>query len=471
MLSGGPTGPCVKDCELTTAKNEKDKTMFNGPNKRPVWRRVLTLCLLGFALTGVASIAVEVPPPVTATKTLERLASVEPIQPVPVPEPSEKAVQCYRSGIVWWLVSEGWSWLVPALVLFTGFSVWLGRQAKRIGHWEMPATFVFVLLYLLITYLLSFPMSYFRDFVRPHDYGLSNQTFARWLDHSLKGTLVNVVLYGTTFMVLRELIRRSPRRWWIYCSLFVGVVVFFMAFIYPIWINPLFNQFGPMKDKKVEADIVALAQRAGIEGARIYEVDMSADTKALNAYVAGLGATKRIVLWDTIIAKLAPDELRVIMAHEMGHYVLRHGLIGCLLIALTYAATFFLIYRLSNRILSEFGTRLGFESLSDLGAIPLLLLFIAVFQFLTAPLTNLASRCHEHEADRFALEMTHDNHASALAFVKLQQEDLIVPHPLFLDQLWRGTHPSLGERIDFANSYRPWTKGEAGKYDLLFKDR
>jgi Zn-dependent protease with chaperone function len=249
----------------------------------------------------------------------------------------------------------------------------------------------------------------------------------------------------------------------------VNVVVFFMTFICPIWIDPLFNRFGPLQDKKVEADIVALAQRAGIEGARIYEVDMSADTKAMNAYVKGLGSTKRIVLWDTIIARLDRDELRSVMAHEMGHYVLRHVLIMCLLTALTYALTIFVVDRLGQRIIARFRPRLGFESLSDLGAIPLFLLFVAVCGFLTQPLVNAASRYVEHEADRFALEMTHNNRAAALSFVKFVQEDLGVPRPAFLDQLWRGTHPSLGDRIDFANSYHPWTTGESGKYAHLFK--
>jgi Zn-dependent protease with chaperone function len=434
-------------------------------------RRVLTLCLLCFALTDVGSMAADGSQPGLSSNTVERLATVESFAPVPVPEPSEKAVRFYRSGVAWWLAGEAWSWFVPALVLFTGFSGWLGRQAKRIGRWEMPATFVFVLLYFLVAYVLSFPLNYFREYVRLHDYGQSNQTFARWLDHSLKGTLVDVVVYGTTFMVLRALIRRSPRRWWIYCSLFVGVVVFFMAFIQPIWIAPLFNHFGPMKDKKLEADIVALAQRAGVEDARIYEVDMSADTTAFDAYVAGLGSTRRIVLWDTMLAKADRDELRGVMAHEMGHYVLRHVPVSCLLIALTYAGTGWLVFRLGNRIISKSKKRLGFDSLSDLGAMPLLLLFSAVFAFLTAPLLNGVSRYHEHEADRFALELTHNNRARALYFVKSQQQNLFVSRPALFDQLWRGTHPSRAERIEFANTYHPWTTGQPGKYEHLFKGR
>ena len=139
----------------------------------------------------------------------------------------------------------------------------------------------------------------------------------------------------------------------------------------------------------------------------------------------------------------------------MGHYLLRHVLISCLLVALTYTGALWLVHRLGNRIVSSLQNRPGFEHLSDLGDIPLLLLFVAVFMFLTSPLFNAVSRYQENEADRFALEITHNNRASALAFVKLQQENLGVPRPGLLVKLWRGTHPSLGEQIDFANSYHP----------------
>ena len=157
------------------------------------------------------------------------------------------------------------------------------------------------------------------------------------------------------------------------------------------------------------------------------------------------------------------------MAHEMGHYVLRHVLILCLLSALALAFGLWLACRLGNRTIARLRNRLGFENLSDLGAIPLLMLFLSVFGFLLAPLSNMTTRYTEHEADRFALEITHNNHAAALAFVKLQQENLSVPRPAFLYMLWRGTHPCLGDRIDFANAYHPWTTGESGKYDHLFR--
>src|SRR5205814_10435789 len=128
----------------------------------------------------------------------------------------------------------------------------------------------------------------------------------------------------------------------------------FMVFITPVWIDPLFNKFSPLKDKTLEAEIVALAERAGIKESRVYEVEKSADTKAVNAYVTGFMGTKRIVLWDTIIAKLDRRELSTVMGHEIGHYVLRHVSQG---ISLSSALTFlgrYLFYRVSGRVIARF---------------------------------------------------------------------------------------------------------------------
>ena len=117
---------------------------------------------------------------------------------------------------------------------------------------------------------------------------------------------------------------KSPRRWWLYTSALAVPFIILIVLVQPVWIDPLFNRFGPMQDKALEAEILALADRAGIEGGRVFEVAKSEDTKALNAYVNGFGSTKRIVLWDTIIKALDRRKLLVVMGHEMGHYVLDH---------------------------------------------------------------------------------------------------------------------------------------------------
>jgi len=222
-----------------------------------------------------------------------------------------------------------------------------------------------------------------------------------------------------------------------------------------------------MQDKALEADILSLAERAGISGGRVYEVDKSVDTEAVNAYVTGLGDTQRIVLWDTILAKLSREQLLFVMAHEMGHYVLGHVLKTLVLVPLLVLAGLWLIHRTSGALLARYGKRFGFTELSDVAAAPWLILLFGVFMFAISPLFLAYSRGMERESDRFGLELTRDNRAAAQAFVRLQEENLGNPRPGWLYKLWRSSHPPLGERIDFCNGYRPWESGQP----LVYGDR
>jgi Zn-dependent protease with chaperone function len=241
--------------------------------------------------------------------------------------------------------------------------------------------------------------------------------------------------------------------------------------IEPVWIAPLFHQFQPLQDKALESKILAEAARGGIEGSRVYEVNMSADTKAMNAYVAGLLGTKRIVFWDTMLKTLNEDELLFILGHEMGHYVLGHILkliaacSGLILLA-NYAA-----HLVARPIITRFKTRFRFDAPSDLAALPLAVVLALVFALAGLPVFMAFSRHKEHEADRFGLEFTHNNHAAATAFVALQHNNLGIPRPGIIYKLWLGSHPSLVERIEFCNGYRPWESGQPSKYENYFKPR
>jgi Zn-dependent protease with chaperone function len=236
----------------------------------------------------------------------------------------------------------------------------------------------------------------------------------------------------------------------------------------PLWIAPLFNKFGPMKDKVLESEVLGVARRAGVEGARVFEVNKSVDTAKVNAYVTGVGSSKRIVLWDTLIARLSPAQAKYVVGHELGHYVLGHVWTSVLLsTGLTFIGLFG-AHRVSGFVLGHFGNRMGFHQLSDVASMPLLMLLLTLFSLVITPAALAFSRYHEHEADRFGLELTHDNRAAATAFVALQQQNLAVPRPSPLYKIFRASHPPIGERVDFINSYRPWARGEAGKYDDRF---
>ncbi len=390
--------------------------------------------------------------------------------PVPVPVPSEKAMRYYRSGNWLWGVATVWGFLVPLAWVATGWSARLRTLAQRWtgGRWY-PTVVVYFLLFAALGFLIDLPLAYYSDYVRPHAYDLSNQTLGKWLGDGFKGLAVGMAVSALFAWVPFWLLRRSPKRWWLWTAALSVPFVALMVLVTPIWIDPLFNEFGPMQDKALEADILSLAERAGISGGRVYEVDKSVDTEAVNAYVTGLGETKRIVLWDTILKKLSREQLLFVMAHEMGHFVLGHVLKTLVVVPLLVLAGLWLIHRTSGALLARYGKRFGFTELSDVAAAPWLMLLFGVFLFAISPLFLAYSRGMEHESDRFGLELTRDNRAAAEAFVRLQEENLGNPRPGLLYKLWRSSHPPLGERIDFCNGYRPWESGQPLAYGGRFR--
>jgi STE24 endopeptidase len=392
----------------------------------------------------------------TALTIAAKPATVNETEPVAVPQPSPQAMDYYRGGNWLWVLNQVWAILLPGVLAFSGASARLRILAQWLGRGWFLTIGLYTVLYLTIVFLIDLPLAFLEGFVRQHAYGLSNQSLARWLGKSFIGLGVDLAVGFALTWVPYLLLARSPRRWWFYTAVLSVPFLFAAMLVKPIWIDPLFNQFGPMHDKPLERSILSLAERAGIEGSRVFEVDKSADTKAVNAYVTGVFNTKRIVLWDTLIAKLREPELLVVMGHEMGHYVLGHVVRSILLSSLLTLAGLFLVDRLGQKLIARFSQRLGFDRLSDVASMPLLLMLIEVSTLVLSPAALAYSRYQEHEADQFALDLTHANHSGALSFVKLQEENLSNPRPGLFYKLFRATHPSIGDRIDFCNAYHPW---------------
>lgn len=391
--------------------------------------------------------------------------------PVPIPEPSAKAMRFYRGGVRFWAINVAWGVAVPAVIAASGASARLRDAARRVarGRWALTIG-VYGVLYLGLSFLIDLPLDYCETFVRPHAYGLSNQTHARWLAQNAKGLGVAMLAAFLFLWIPYLLIARLPRRWWLAAGMLSIPLGLFVALVQPVLIDPLFHDFGPMRDAALEGQILAQAARAGIEGGRVFEVDMSRDTEAVNAYVKGLLGTHRIVLWDTLLAKLPPDQVRFVMAHEMGHYALGHVVQGIVASALLVTVGLLIVDGAARRAIARGRARLGFDRLADVASLPLLLALGQAVSLALVPVGYAFSRHIEHEADRFALELTRDNRAGALSFVALQRENLSNPRPGPLSKLWRWTHPTLAERITFCNEYRPWAAGRPLRYAGLFRE-
>jgi Zn-dependent protease with chaperone function len=237
----------------------------------------------------------------------------------------------------------------------------------------------------------------------------------------------------------------------------------------PYVIEPLFYKFTPLeKTQPVLVErIEAMLKHAGLSlpPAHIFEMDASSRTREIDAYVSGLGASKRVVVWDTTLKKMEPDELLLVLGHETGHYALHHIPKQIALDETVALLFFFLGFFAVNGLVERAGPRTGVEGRGDLASLPLVLVVFTLLVFLSDPLVNGISRYYEHQADQFGLEVAYGivpdpNAAGAQAFQILGEEDLADPDPNPFIKFWLYTHPPLDDRIRFAATYKPWAEGK-----------
>lgn len=398
-------------------------------------------------------------------------ADIDPLEVVKVPEPTPEAVRFHATGHWIWAASMAISLAVPFAILRTSVGGRIQTFAENHGYGRIGSVITFVVLVSLVTFLIRLPWIFAAGHLRQKAYGLTDQSAMAWFGDTLKAVAVSVAIQCLiATIVWGFLVVRFPKTWWLWTA--AGTLPFLIAgiFLTPLVIDPLFNRFEGLKDQELKTDILNLAARAGVADADVFEVDKSRQTKAVNAYVTGLFGSKRVVLWDTLIQKLPPREVRAVVAHELGHYVLGHVRWGVLIGGVSAFGGMFLLDRALRWSIDHWGTALHITRLTDLNAILLLMLLATAGEYAMAPISNAISRTMEKQADAYAIELTRDPAAVANAFATLQHENLSVPYPNWVYRTWRATHPSIGERIEFANSYRPWVKGEPGRYRINFKD-
>ncbi len=357
-----------------------------------------------------------------------------------------------------YFVGAAWGGLTLLGVLSSGLSRWLRDLARRLARWPpLSAMLSFALLSVALT-ILSLPVDLVSGFVVPHRFDLSNQSLGAWAWEHAKGVLLGIVL-GAPLTALALVAVRRVRRWWLALWLGTVPVAVFLLLIAPVLLEPVFNTFRPLRDQELRSEILDLASRAGIAGGRVWEVDKSKQTKTMNAYVNGLGPTKRIVLWDTTIQGMSRDEVRFVMAHEMAHYVLHHVWKELGITLGLLCGVFWANQRAVEWATARWGPQWGFDAPHDPAAVPLLALAASAAGFLLTPAVNGVSRHFEHQADTFALELTHLNRDGARAFVKLAENSKTLPTASPFIRFWRYSHPPLSERIAFCRDYHPWTQG------------
>jgi STE24 endopeptidase len=349
------------------------------------------------------------------------------------------------------------------------------RIAPRLREWVERVTklrflqcAIFTPLLVAILDLLGLPIDAAYHWVSRR-FGLSIQSWPSWFWDWTKSALLVMLLSIILVWILYTAIRRSPRRWWFYFWTAAVPIVVFLVFLQPVVVDPMFHKFEPLaqKDAPLAAAIEVLVQRTGenIPLERIYWMGASEKTNELNAYVTGIGASKRIVIWDTTIAKLDTPQTVFVVGHEMGHYVLNHIAKGIAASAVMLFVMFYLGYRSLGWILARYGPRWGIRAPNvhapdDWASLPVLLLLVTIFSFVANPFENAFSRHIEHQADVYGLTVTHDltpNSAqvAAQSFQILGQISLEDPAPNPLNVFLFYTHPPIPDRIGFALTYAP----------------
>ncbi|TVY01919.1 M48 family metallopeptidase [Paenibacillus cremeus] len=353
-------------------------------------------------------------------------------------------------------LSYPWEWGLYVVLLFGGFARRWQERLEAAGWPSILRLPAFLLLLQVVTFLVFLPMK-LANYMLSRGYGLSTQTFPSWLRDKAVSFGVNYLMTMLVAVVAFWFIARGGR-WWLKLWLLSLPFTLFMIYIQPVVIDPLYNQFTRLSDPLLEQRILNLAAKADIPADRVYEVDMSQKTNELNAYVTGIGSSLRIVLWDTTLKSLKEDEILLIMAHEMGHYVMHHlewSVVGGVV------SSFFLLWFGSwayKYALRRWGPQWGIGRLHDPAGLPVVLLLVSLVTFVSLPVSNAVSRQAEHAADMYAFQLIGNNEGAVSMYQKLAVFSLSDVNPPRLVKWFRSTHPSIMERIIDAQSYRPTGK-------------
>jgi Zn-dependent protease with chaperone function len=304
-------------------------------------------------------------------------------------------------------------------------------------------------------------------------YGLSVQGWGSWLLDWMKEEAITLVLATMAGWLLYQLIRRNPRRWWIGAWAAAVLLIIAGFFFEPLVIEPLFYDFQPLaaSHPHLVRDVEQVLTRVGVSVPEDRILEMRASTKVseLNAYVSGIGSTKRIVFWDTLFANLDEPQTLSVFGHELGHYVLGHAWKAIGLSAIGLGISLPILAWFFAGIIRKWESLWYVRAPQDWTSLAVLLLLISVFQFVATPVNNAVSRYIEHQADVFGLEVIHSvvsdsPQVAAQALQILGEKNLEEPDPSPCVVFWFYTHPPIADRIGFALSYDPWSEGKSPQF-------
>lgn len=336
------------------------------------------------------------------------------------------------------------------LFLFLGFKLSSSLSLWLISH--IPNLFVFpayLILVFLGYYLLDLPLNFYQSYILEHKFSLSTQSLKDWLKDQFKAGIISAIIGFILIASFYFILRNFPNKWWLVVSLFWIFVSVILAKVMPIIIIPMFFKYKKLSDDLLRERIMRLAEKMKVKLIDCFEIDFSKKTLKGNAAFVGMGNTRRVILADTLKDKYSHDEIEVILAHEFAHYQLKHLLKLMAINSFSTLAKFYLIFKTQGYVLNLF----GFSSLSDIAALPVILIYFMLFGIITQPLEAFISRSFERSADSLALETTGLKSAFISTMNKLGEQNLAdrSPHPII--KFFFFDHPPIDERIKSAELF------------------
>ena len=385
-----------------------------------------------------------------------------------LPRDADAATQAYMDRLPADVVArsnayfEGGYWLqLWNLLLGLAISVVLlgGKRSARVRGWAQRvgrgAFFrdaLYGAYFAVVTFVLALPLTIYQGYLREHAYGMATQTFGPWFGEQLIALGVNTAIGALAVGALYAVIRRAGERWWLWGTALAISLLTVILLVAPVWIDPLFNTYKPVADGAIKSAVLAMAKADGVPADNVYEFDASRQTTRVSANVSGIFGSAAVRLNDNLLRRTSTPEIRAVMGHELGHYVMNHVYKGLAEFALLLMAGFLFAKWAMEKLLARYGERLGLRGVGDVASLPLLGAVFSVFLFVATPIVNTMIRTQEIEADRFGLNLAREPHGEAEVDLKLTEYRK--PDPSAIEEFIFFDHPSTRFRIHDAMRWR-----------------
>ena len=332
-----------------------------------------------------------------------------------------------------------------AFLLLSGMSVGMRNAARSITSWRWLSTAIFAVFWVVAGTVLSLPWDYYTDFVREHQFGLSNLSRNDWFNESFKGLMIGLIIAPPVISLLYAIVRKLGARWWIWASIGSFALSLLLSMIVPVFLSPVFNDFKPLPDGPVRNTVLSLARANRIPTEHVVWFDASKQTTRVSANVSGFLNTTQVSLNDNLVNKTSLPEIKAVLGHEMGHYVLNHVLRLPIYMALVIGLGLFCVHRSLDWLLARWGSRLKLEGRDDPAALPLAMIVLSTFFFLMTPVMNSIIRQAEAEADAFGLNAAREPNGFAMSAMRLSTYRKLRPGPI--EEIVFYDHPSGYTRV------------------------